>query len=117
MRLLLSALFVLLLGSEASAYCRVPTFHMPNGGLGEGRMETTSAQDCRIGTFPLNSESFSFTQRPRNGTVRVVASGLIAYKSRSGFSGEDSFSYTHTGYDDFRVKVVRRGRVTVTVTP
>lgn len=80
-------------------------------------MTTTSDQECRIGTYPLNSESFSFTQRPRHGSVSVVASGLIAYKSRPGFVGEDSFAYTHAGYDDFRTRVVRRGRVTVKVTP
>jgi hypothetical protein len=114
------ALFVIvlmLLGGEANAFCSVPFFRTPKGEIGEGTMTVTTGQDCRFGTTPLNSDSLSFTQRPRNGTVTIAAAGVIVYKSKPGFIGEDSFAFTRSGYDDFREKITQRARVTVRVSP
>lgn len=114
---LLAAVILFIGSAEAFAVCRLPFFRTPNGGTGEGTMTVSSGEQCKFGTYPLNSDSISFSQRPRNGTVTIPSAGIIVYQSRKGFVGEDSFSYTHSGYDDFRTKVVRRARVTVTVTP
>jgi hypothetical protein len=109
--------FLLLLGSEANAYCSVPFFLMPEGQVGQSTMTVTTGQDCRFGTTSPHSDSISFTQRPRNGTVTAVASGVIVYKSKAGFVGDDSFAFTRIAYDEFRTKITQRGRIIVKVIP
>ena len=115
-RALLVIVFMLLAG-EANAFCSVPFFRTPKGEVGEGTMTVTTGQECRLGATPLNSDTLSFTQRPRNGTVTIVAAGVIVYKSKPGFVGEDSFAFTRSGYNDFRDKITERARVTVRVSP
>lgn len=110
-------ILLLLLASEANAFCSVPFFRTPKGEVGEGTMTVTTGQECRFGTTSLNSESLSFTQRPRNGTVTSPAGGVIVYKSKAGFVGEDSFAFTRVAYNEFREKITERARLTVRVTP
>ena len=117
MRLVFAVGLLLSLGGEAAAFCRVPVFQTPKDAIGQGTMTTTTGRDCRMGANPLNSDSISFTQPPRNDTVTIPAAGVVVYKSKPGFVGEDSFAFTRSGYDDFKTRVVQRIRVAVTVVP
>ena len=80
-------------------------------------MSVASGKPCFIRYHPLEGMSIVFQRRPLNGTVSVDRHGYITYRSRPGFAGADRFDFARSGYDEFRVRVVRRVSVEVTVTP
>ena len=106
----LSAVVLILLGGEALA-CRIPFFRtLDNGDVGSGTMTAVSGKPCKMVSGPLDWDSITFDQRPRNGTVSVTGNGIMVYTSKAGFVGADHFAFTRRGYDDFRVQVLRRAQ-------
>jgi len=102
----------------ANAACSVPRIRTLQNQTTAGFMTVSTGTTCHISlrssTGPMLSADI--VQQPSNG--KAATSGQrIAYRSRPGFLGADTFSYARRGYDTRNNPVVRTVRVSVTVTP
>lgn len=99
--------------------CSVPFIRTFPGHVVTGTMTVKSGKTCSIpvawSAGPMLSAKI--VQRPTNGLVSIAGSNRIVYRSRPGFSGRDSFTYSRSGTDTRNNANVRTVQIVVTVRP
>jgi hypothetical protein len=100
---------------EASA-CHVPFIRAVNNGTAHGTMTVSSGKPCTI-RFRSSGPMFhvNIVQAPRHGTVRTAEVASVIYQSRSGFVGDDTFSYARRGLTTRGAPTTRTIKVAVSV--
>jgi hypothetical protein len=104
--------------AEASARCSVPLIRSFNNQSVDGHMTVNSGASCAIKLKYSRGPTYGahIVQRASNGTVAVDGSNRIVYRSRAGYVGSDSFTYSRTGESTGGNAVTRTVRIHVTVT-
>ena len=112
-------LILMMTGVQAAPNCSVPRIRTLNGQTVDGTMTVKSGKRCSI--VMRNSRGPTFDVRivtqPSYGGIRIEAPHRIVYQSRTGFVGDDSFTYARRGFDTRNNPVTRTVRIAVTVTP
>ena len=113
------ALAALVLSGEPSMACSVPIIPTFAGHTVTGSMTVKSGRPCsvalRSSRGPMHTASI--VERPASGSISVGMANRIVYRSRPGFVGSDSFTYSRQGQDTQGRAVVRNVRMQVRVTP
>jgi len=99
-RWLMTALFLVAAAGTAAAECQVDRFSFGPGQTTETGMSVGSGQSCGVIVYAgarSRFDSVAIVARPRNGSL-VPRSGVgVTYRSKPGYRGPDSFSFTITG--------------------
>jgi hypothetical protein len=118
MRVLGSAIVLLLALSAEAAACGGPGIYPADNQTVDTTMQARSGEQCRLrfhsSAGPLNG--FSIVQRPSHGTASIGPLNVV-YRARPGYVGSDSFIYERSGRTALGAATVRKVRVAVTVTP
>lgn len=104
--------------TPAFAECRVPTIPTADNQTVQGQMTTTSNAWCSIGmgTGAAGIADPAVLKKPKNGEV-VLKGFRVYYRSKKGFTGTDSFTYTRTQMDRYGNSAKRTVEMIVTVVP
>src|SRR5215831_996270 len=96
---MIGGIALLAFGAQSALACSVPRIRTLNNQTVTGQMTTKSGQPCRINMRSSNAPTFTIevVQRPSNGSVQLGGMQSISYRSRSGFVGNDSFTYARHG--------------------
>lgn len=89
-------------GADAASKCWTPNFVSLIGQTVTAQMTAESGKSCSIGLGSSDGtvKSTRISAQARNGAAS--ASGTrVTYKSRSGFAGRDSFTYSRTLVDRY----------------
>ena len=116
--LALGSLLLLASSAGAVARCSVPLIRMFEGQTVDGHMLVSSGASCTITHRYSAGPMFGaeIVQRPSNGTIKIEGTNRIIYRSKTGFVGEDTFTFATRGQTARGKSVVRTARVAVTVT-
>jgi len=100
----------------AASGCSVPFIRTFDNQTVQGTMYAVSGRRCSI--ILLRSRGPIYTTRvvaqPKNGRV-AVSGNRIVYMSRTGYSGDDSFTYARQGMDTINRPITRTVEVNVKV--
>jgi|EndMetStandDraft_7_1072992.scaffolds.fasta_scaffold42574_2 hypothetical protein len=78
--------------------CMVAGAPVPIGFNGTGTIELSSGESCNL---YLNTsgeiQSSAITQRPKNGSLKMVSAANVIYTPKPGYRGSDQFAVTLKG--------------------
>lgn len=113
-----ACLILIALTADASARCSVPRFFVPENQTADAYMTVSSGDRCsirlRLSSGPTHG--VVIVQRPTHGSVATQAPNGVVYRSRSGYVGNDEFTYAWRGLGTNNNQATRTVRVKVTVT-
>lgn len=92
--------FLMATAGTAAAACQVDRFGFGPGETSRTTMSVSSGQSCGVIVHAgPNSrfDSVAIAARPRNGSLESRSGVGVTYRSRAGYRGPDSFSFTITG--------------------
>ena len=78
--------------------CMVAGTPVPIGFNGTGTIELSSGESCNLYLRTSGEiESAAITQRPKNGSLRMVSAANVIYTPKPGYRGSDVFAVTLKG--------------------
>src|SRR6185295_18211785 len=78
--------------------CPVAGTPAPIGFNSQGTIDLTSGESCNLFLkTPGTIESSKITQRPKNGSLKMLGSANALYTPKPGFRGDDEFAFTLKG--------------------
>jgi hypothetical protein len=116
---LLAASCLLVAGSSAyAAECKVPTIQTADNQVVPGQMTVTTNSWCSVGmgTGAAGISDPAVLKKPKHGEV-VLKGFRVYYRSKKGFTGSDSFTYTRVQNDRWGNRAQRTVDMTVSVVP
>jgi len=118
MRFIMVAAAALLINAPALA-CTASTVRTFTGHTLDGTMTVKSGRPCSVAVIWSRgpTQTVEVVRRPSNGTITQTGAHRLVYRSRPGFTGSDSFSYTRRGLDTRNNAIAYTVRRAVTVTP
>jgi hypothetical protein len=113
------AALAFVLSCEPAVACSVPYIRTFAGHTVAGAMTVKSGKPCSIALRHSRGPMHGATivQQSNSGAASVGSAGRIVYRSRAGYAGQDSFTYSRQGRDTQDRSVVRTVRMQVTVIP
>jgi hypothetical protein len=78
--------------------CMVAGTPVPIGFNGTGTIELSSGESCNLYLKTSGEiQSATITQRPKNGSLKMVSAANVIYTPKAGYRGSDEFAVTLKG--------------------